>query len=103
MALGTRFPEVHTKQALLGKEGASLLRTICRKRNHFTHKENETNPVRLRELLCHATDLCESDFISAMIAVQESRKVLHRRAVAHAWHFKLRHYRRFCKRAIAFD
>jgi hypothetical protein len=75
IGLPTRFPGVQTKRPLLGKEGASLLRVICRKRNHFTHKENETNLVRLRELLCHATDLCESEFISAMIAAQEARKI----------------------------
>jgi hypothetical protein len=75
IALSTRFPGVHSKRPLLGKEGASLLRTICRKRNHFTHKDNETNLIRLRELLCHATDLCESEFISAMITAQEGRKI----------------------------
>jgi hypothetical protein len=75
IALTTNLRSASLKRPILGKEGASLLRTISRKRNYFTHKENETNPLPLRELLCHVTDLCESQLISAMITAQEANKI----------------------------
>jgi hypothetical protein len=43
IALPIRFPGVHTERPLLGKKGASLLRTICRKR--IMSRTRKTKPT----------------------------------------------------------
>ena len=67
------LPQVGGKRAL-GKSGIRLLHAISKSRNQFTHDGVDMDEHRVAESLRQATEFCELNLLSMMIAVQASRR-----------------------------